>query len=85
MTIFALGIFNHQATWGDLIRNLTFTVPGNIVGGGLAVGLAYAYISRQRSTVSVPGRRAELPASPAAAPQLAAGAVSYAMAEDGAR
>lgn len=42
MTVFGLGIFSGSAGWGDLWRNLAFTVPGNIVGGGLVIGLGYA-------------------------------------------
>jgi nitrite transporter len=45
MTIFSLAVLDHAATWYDLWRNLLFTVPGNIVGGGLLVGLAYAYLA----------------------------------------
>ncbi|CAN5673960.1 formate/nitrite transporter family protein [soil metagenome] len=46
MTIFSLGIFDGSATWADLGRNLLWTVPGNIVGGGVLVGAAYAWIGR---------------------------------------
>lgn len=85
MTIFGLGIFNHQATWSDLFRNLAVTVPGNIVGGGLVVALAYAYMGRQRGSVSVTGVRSALAASAPATAPLASAGVGYAMAEDGAR
>ncbi|CAA9238077.1 MAG: hypothetical protein AVDCRST_MAG50-1517 [uncultured Acidimicrobiales bacterium] len=46
MTLFGLGIFQGSATWGELARNLLWTVPGNVVGGGLLVGLGYAWIGR---------------------------------------
>lgn len=46
MTIFGLGIFEGSATVGQLTRNLVWTVPGNVVGGGILVGLAYAWIGR---------------------------------------
>lgn len=46
MTIFGLGIFEGHANWGDLFRNLAWTVPGNIVGGGVLIGLGYAYAGR---------------------------------------
>ncbi len=46
MTLFGVGIFHGSAAWGDLWRNLALTVPGNIVGGGLLVGLGYAWIGR---------------------------------------
>lgn len=52
MTIFSLGIFDGTATWAELSRNLAWTVPGNIVGGGLLVGLAYAWLGGSR-----PGRQ----------------------------
>src|SRR5581483_8565540 len=43
MTVFGLAIFSHSAGWGDLWRNLAWTVPGNIVGGGMVIGLGYAF------------------------------------------
>jgi nitrite transporter NirC len=46
MTLFGLGIFEGHANWGDLFRNLAWTVPGNIVGGGVLIGLGYAYAGR---------------------------------------
>lgn len=43
MTIFMLGIFTHasHATAAAMFHNLMFTVPGNIVGGGLMVAGVY--------------------------------------------
>ncbi|GGZ91784.1 transporter [Streptomyces spiroverticillatus] len=38
MALYALGLFEGFSTPGELVRNLVFTVPGNIVGGGLLVG-----------------------------------------------
>lgn len=52
MTTFALGVFQGTATWGDLAYNLAWTVPGNVVGGGLVVGLGYAWLGRPASTPS---------------------------------
>ena len=46
MTLFSLATFNGVATWGQHLRNLLYTIPGNIVGGGLFVGIAYAYTGR---------------------------------------
>ncbi|HEX2849168.1 MAG TPA: formate/nitrite transporter family protein [Acidimicrobiales bacterium] len=65
MTIFGLGITQGLATWSDLARNLLYTVPGNVVGGGLLVGLAYAWIGRPVSVRT--GRTIVLtePAAPA--------------------
>ncbi|MCA1847226.1 MAG: formate/nitrite transporter family protein, partial [Actinobacteria bacterium] len=37
MTVFGLAIFVHHATFADLFRNLLWTVPGNVLGGGLLV------------------------------------------------
>ncbi len=56
MTVFSLAILNHTAGWSDLAHNLYLTVPGNIVGGGLIVGIAYAYLGKQKTrTVSIAG------------------------------
>lgn len=44
VTLFSLGIFGGVATWADMARNLLWTVPGNVVGGGLLVGVVYAYL-----------------------------------------
>ncbi len=53
MTVFGLAIFQDHAAWGDLWRNLAWTVPGNIVGGGVLVGLAYAWVGRPARPVTV--------------------------------
>jgi nitrite transporter NirC len=64
MTLFSLGIFEHSATWSQLLRNLAWTVPGNIVGGGLLIGIGYAWVggvgapartSMEREPVSMEG------------------------------
>lgn len=54
MTVFSLALFTHVdgASWSAMARNLLFTVPGNIVGGGLLVGLAYAYVGRSKLITS---------------------------------
>jgi nitrite transporter NirC len=73
MTIFGLGILEGSASAGQLARNLAWTVPGNIVGGGLLVGLAYAWIGRPGArTPSVPEPVAS---SPPPAPVLDPGPV----------
>jgi nitrite transporter NirC len=68
MTIFGIGLYTHlpQATASTLTRNLLWTVPGNLVGGGLLVGLAYSWIGS-------PGKMA-MPGAPASA--VPAGAVA---------
>ncbi len=53
MTTFSLGVFQGSATVGELARNLLWTMPGNLVGGGLLVGLAYAWIGRPTATPNV--------------------------------
>ncbi len=53
MTLFGLGIFNGTAAWGDLWRNLAWTVPGNVVGGGVLIGLAYAWIGAREVPVTI--------------------------------
>jgi nitrite transporter len=54
MTIFALAIYNGDAGWGDLFHNLLFTVPGNLVGGAVIVGLPYAFSVRKARPGSRP-------------------------------
>jgi nitrite transporter NirC len=46
MTLFGLGILDGSAAWSQLLRNLAWTVPGNLVGGGVVVGLGYAWLGR---------------------------------------
>jgi nitrite transporter NirC len=53
MTLFSLGVLEGSATWGQLARNLAWTVPGNVIGGGPLVGLAYAWLATP-GTVAVP-------------------------------
>lgn len=51
MTIFGLAIFEGHATAADLFRNLVWTVPGNVIGGGVLVGVTYSWLgSPARST-----------------------------------
>jgi nitrite transporter NirC len=65
MTIFGLGIFEGHATWSDLYRNLLWTVPGNVAGGGLLIGLGYAYSGRMAEQVRAGAAATVIP--PAAA------------------
>jgi nitrite transporter NirC len=53
MTVFGLGIFDGTATWAQLFRNLAWTVPGNVVGGGLLVGVAYAWTGTATATQAI--------------------------------
>jgi nitrite transporter NirC len=48
MTMFGLGILDGTTTVAELARNLLWTVPGNLIGGGLVVGLGYAWMSGAR-------------------------------------
>lgn len=51
MTIFGLGILDGTTTVAELGRNLAWTVPGNVLGGGLVIGLGYAWMAGRRPTV----------------------------------
>ena len=52
MTTFSLAAFEGHGTWSMLARNLAWTIPGNLVGGGLLVGAAYVYLGgRDRKAV----------------------------------
>ncbi|MFI6472485.1 formate/nitrite transporter family protein [Streptomyces sp. NPDC050516] len=48
MALFGLGVFEGSASFGELLRNLAFTVPGNIVGGGALVAGTYWFTSGSR-------------------------------------
>lgn len=65
MTLFSLAVFNHAARWSDLGHNLLFTVPGNVIGGALVVGLPYAFSAKTQSRPS-----SSRPPVPAAATEL---------------
>jgi len=45
MTIYTLDVANGGSSWWDLARNLVWTVPGNVVGGGLLVAAAYRFVA----------------------------------------
>ncbi len=66
MTTFSLAALDGSIGWGALARNLLWTVPGNIVGGGLVVGLGYAWIGSRRPA------RASVPVAAAAGPVVTA-------------
>ncbi len=47
MTTFAVGLIGGGAdvTWGDFALNMTVAGAGNLVGGGLFIGIAYTYVA----------------------------------------
>ena len=57
MTVFTLAILQGTAHWSDLWHNLLYTIPGNIVGGGLLVAAPYAWMGR-RTTAAYPTEEA---------------------------
>ncbi len=61
VTLFGLAIFQGSANVGDLARNLLYTVPGNVVGGGLLVGVGYSWLAGLRPAASP---TPEVPSSP---------------------
>ena len=68
-TMFSLGALEGSIGWEALARNLLWTIPGNVVGGGLLVGLGYAWITKPREVVVTAESPAESPSSePALAP-----------------
>jgi len=46
MTSLGLAALIGVGSWSELGRNLVYTVPGNVVGGAVLVGLAYAWIGK---------------------------------------
>ena len=53
VTIFSLGALEGSTGWAALVRNLLWTVPGNVVGGGLLIGLGYAWMASARTATAV--------------------------------
>lgn len=53
VTTFSLAALDGSIGWEALGRNLLWTVPGNIIGGGLVVGLGYAWVSSERTSAEV--------------------------------
>jgi len=51
VTTFSLAAFEGSIGWSALARNLLWTVPGNVVGGGVVIGLGYAWMARSRPAV----------------------------------
>ena len=73
-TTFSLAALQGSIGWDALARNLLWTVPGNVLGGGIIVGLGYAWIARTRATApaeAAAAARAEAAIDPAPAPALA--------------
>jgi nitrite transporter NirC len=64
MTIFSLAVFNNAAGWGDLGHNLLLTVPGNVIGGALVVGLPYAFSARPKRITARPAPSSAPTAAP---------------------
>ena len=48
VTTFSLAALDGSIGWSALARNLAWTIPGNMVGGGLVIGLGYAWLGRTR-------------------------------------
>lgn len=46
MTVLGLAAMTGVGEWSELFRNLLYTVPGNVVGGGLVIGLAYGWLGK---------------------------------------
>lgn len=47
-TTFSLAALEGSVGWSALARNLLWTVPGNVAGGGLVIGLGYAWMATTR-------------------------------------
>jgi nitrite transporter NirC len=70
MTVYGLAVFQHTASWSDLWRNLAWTVPGNVVGGGVLVGLVYAWVGSPADPVTAAPEPIPEPAIDATLPEL---------------
>jgi len=52
MSLLAMPLFagaGDAVTWSGYARNLAYVSAGNIVGGSLMIGAAYAYVSKGRT------------------------------------
>jgi nitrite transporter NirC len=65
MTTFALAALAGTGDWAMLGRNLLWTVPGNLVGGAVVVGAAYAYLGGSPRKALGLKTTAEVSAAPA--------------------
>lgn len=52
VTLFALGILDGTTTTSQLLGNLVWTVPGNLLGGGVIMGLGYAWLGGPRAAAA---------------------------------
>ena len=66
MTTFALAALAGTGDWAMLGRNLLWTVPGNLVGGAVVVGLAYAHLGARPRSSTGPDQAADLTVETAA-------------------
>lgn len=67
VTVFGLAALDGSIGWDALARNLAWTVPGNVLGGGLVVGLGYAWVAGRRpaavaALATAPDGEADAPA-----------------------
>ncbi|MEW2317343.1 formate/nitrite transporter family protein [Streptomyces bauhiniae] len=64
MTTFSLGLFEHVpgVTVGAFAHNLLFVGLGNLVGGGLLVGAAYAFTGRRGTPAATEEQKPLVPA-----------------------
>lgn len=70
MTLFSLGALDGTATWDALARNLLWTVPGNVLGGGLVVGIGYAWLTGGRPVIAGDADTATAPLPTPLAPAM---------------
>jgi nitrite transporter NirC len=72
MTSLSLAAMTGVGEWSEVARNLLYTIPGNIVGGGLFVGLAYGYLGSTSKATAAPEPEPLLPVAPKRQPLAAA-------------
>jgi nitrite transporter len=69
VALLALAALSGSGEWGEVTRSLLYTVPGNVVGGSLLVGAAYAWLAGPGGDVtSGPGWRSLLQSAEVAGP-----------------
>lgn len=55
MTTFSIAALNGTGEWSMLGRNLVWTIPGNLVGGAVLIGGAYAWLGRTGPSTAAAG------------------------------
>lgn len=57
-TTFSLAAFDGSIGWSAFARNMLWTIPGNVIGGGVLIGLGYAWTGGRRPARTIVSQQA---------------------------